>query len=119
MPPVPPADLSVGAFSSTPPWIVDPEDLRWRYGSDELRASTASQVPALLRRRRIPPGGRVVRVSFELGRAVAGWYLLDRRRARRSERPEISPRRAVAPPQARVPEARTHLHQTRPDPVFG
>jgi len=64
--------------------------MRWRDGSDSLRRATADQVPSLLRRRRIPPGARVLRVSFELGRALAGWYLLDRRRARRTGRPQQS-----------------------------
>jgi ubiquinone biosynthesis protein len=37
----------------------------------------------LLRKRRLPPGRRVVRVGFELGRALIAWYLIERRRARR------------------------------------
>jgi ubiquinone biosynthesis protein len=90
MPPVPPADLSVGAFSSTPPWIVEPETMVWRHGLAQLRVETAQQVPSLLRRRRLPPGGRIVKVGFELGRALAGWYLLDRFRARRAGSREIS-----------------------------
>jgi ubiquinone biosynthesis protein len=87
---VSPADLSVGAFSSTPPWLVDPAQMQWRAGADALRAATARQVPALLKRRRIPPGGRVLRVAVELGWSLAGWYLLDRRRARKAGFPEIS-----------------------------
>src|SRR5271163_4473850 len=90
MPSVTPADLEVGAFSAEPPWIVEPDQMRWRDGTGALRASTALQVPVLLRPRRLPPGGRVIRVSFELGRAVAGWYLLDRPRSRRTGKPEYS-----------------------------
>jgi ubiquinone biosynthesis protein len=87
---VSPADLSVGAFSASPPWLVDPAELRWRAGATALRTATAAQVPQLLRRRRLPPGRRVVRVGYELGRAVAAWYLIERRKARRQGRPEVS-----------------------------
>jgi ubiquinone biosynthesis protein len=87
---VSPADLSVGAFSTSPPWLVDPAQLRWRAGAPALRSATAAQVPQLLRRRKLPPGRRVVRVGFELGRAVAAWYVIERRRARRQGQPEVS-----------------------------
>lgn len=87
---VTPADLSVGAFSATPPWLVDPAQMRWRDTTAALRASTARQVPELLRRRRLPPGRRVVRVGSLLIQAVGSWYLFDRRTARNLERPEIS-----------------------------
>jgi ubiquinone biosynthesis protein len=90
VPPSAPADLSIGAFSETPPWIVKPDELTWRKGIDELRVATAAEVPQLLRRRRLPPGGRVVTVGARLGAAVGSWYVLDRRSARRSDRPEIS-----------------------------
>ena len=87
---VSPADLSVGAFSSDPPWLVSPSALQWRSGAQARREATQAQVPELLRPRRLPPGRRVVGVGLELGRALAGWYLLDRRRARRQDRPELS-----------------------------
>ena len=87
---VSPADLSIGAFSSNPPWLIDPDDLRWRAGAAGLRASTAAQVPQLLRKRRLPPGRRVVRVGGELARAVGSWYLIERRQGRRQGRPELS-----------------------------
>ncbi len=87
---VSPADLSVGSFSNTPPWLVDPDDLPWRAGATTLRATTAAQVPHLLQRRRLPPGRRVLRVGVELGRAVGTWYLIERRRGRRLGRPELS-----------------------------
>src|ERR1700693_5696834 len=87
---VSPADLSVGAFSNNPPWLIDIEEPRWGPGAGELRTATAGQVPELLRRRRLPPGRRVVRVGVELGRAIAGWYLIERRRGRRQSRPEVS-----------------------------
>jgi ubiquinone biosynthesis protein len=87
---VSPADLSVGAFSASPPWLIDPAQLRWRAGAAALRSATAGQVPQLLRRRRLPPGRRVVRVGVELGQAVGGWYLVERRQGRLQGRPELS-----------------------------
>jgi ubiquinone biosynthesis protein len=83
-------DLSIGAFSNNPPWQVEPDHLVWRDGIDELRRRTSAEVPALLRRRRLPPGRRVVTVGTILGAALAGWYAVDRRRARRESQPGIS-----------------------------
>jgi ubiquinone biosynthesis protein len=85
-----PVDLRAGAFSDDPPWLVDLDRLRWRPGTGALRRATADQVPRLLRRRRIPPGLRVLRVGRILGLAIGSWYLVERRRARRLGRPEIS-----------------------------
>jgi ubiquinone biosynthesis protein len=90
MPTVSPTDLSTGSFSEHPPWVIEPDSLAWRAGSDRRRQATAAQVPRLLKHRRLPPGGRVVKVAIELGKALGGWYLVDRRAARREERPELS-----------------------------
>jgi ubiquinone biosynthesis protein len=70
--------------------LVDIDELRWRVGVIQLRTATAAQVPFLLRKRRLPPGRRVVRVGAELARAVGGWYLIERRQGRRRGRPELS-----------------------------
>jgi ubiquinone biosynthesis protein len=91
-PPPPPADLSVGAFSSHPPWLVDPDDLSWNAGIDALRTRTNATAPALTRRRRLPPGLRTARVGAVLGRAVAGWALVERRRTREQSRAGLSRR---------------------------
>jgi ubiquinone biosynthesis protein len=90
MPSVSPADLSVGAFSANPPWLIDLSQLEWRAGAAELRAQTAAQVPDLLRRRRLPPGRRVLRVGYELAKALTGWCVIERRRGRSSGKPEVS-----------------------------
>ena len=87
---VAPADLGVGAFSDDPPWLIDLARLQWRPGAPVLRSTTAAQVPDLLRPRRFPPGRRVLRVGAELGRAVGGWYVIERRKGRRESRPEVS-----------------------------
>ncbi len=62
----------------------------WRDGIESLRRATRAQVPELTRHRRLPPGLRVAEVGSLLMKALAGWYLLDRRRG-----PEIS-RRSIA-----------------------
>jgi ubiquinone biosynthesis protein len=85
-----PADLVAGAFSDNPPWIVDPDALQWRKGIGVNRARTAALVPDLLRRRRIPPVRRVVETGVALGGALLMWVLIERRQARRTQRPELS-----------------------------
>jgi ubiquinone biosynthesis protein len=85
-------DLDVGAFSDDPPWEVDPDALKWRAGIDPLRRRTRAEVPALVRRRRIPPGGRVVRTGVLIGGALGGWYLLDRRKGGSLSRAGLSRR---------------------------
>lgn len=49
-----------------------------------------------MRRRRLPPPQRIVRVSRHLGGAVGGWYLLDRRRGREASRLGLSRRLRLA-----------------------
>jgi ubiquinone biosynthesis protein len=87
-----PADLAIGAFSSHPPWLVDPDDLRWAVGIDALRARVGAEAPALTAKRRLPPGLRVVRVAGVLGTAIAGWALSERRRSREASRAGLSRR---------------------------
>ena len=87
-----PADLAAGAFSDDAPWLVDLSRLPWRHGLDELRARTRAEVPTLIRRRRLPPGARVVRVVALVGEALAGWYATDRRAGRSRSRAGLSRR---------------------------
>ena len=87
-----PSDLAVGAFSDDAPWLVDPARLPWRQGLDRVRAETRAEVPSLIRRRRLPPGARVVRVVTLVGEALAGWYARDRRAGRSPSRAGLSRR---------------------------
>jgi ubiquinone biosynthesis protein len=87
-----PADLAFGAFSSHPPWVLDLDAVSWRGGIDELRARTRADAPRLTRRRRLPPGSRVVRVGAFLGTALAAWYVGDRRRGPHRSRAGLSRR---------------------------
>ena len=77
----PAADLSLGSFTTSGPWVVVPEELRWRKGLDTVRRATHAEVPSLIRHRRVPPGARVLLVGRLLGAALAGWYLVERRKA--------------------------------------
>ncbi len=72
-------DLDIGAFTAQGPWTVDPDAMVWRRGLDRIRKDTAAEVPKLTRRRKLPPGGRVVTVGWRLGKAMAGWYVSERR----------------------------------------
>jgi ubiquinone biosynthesis protein len=85
-----PADLAVGAFSSSAPWFVDPAAMAWRAGIEELRRQTRAEAPRLTRRRRVPPGLRVFRVTALLSRALLGWYLGDRRKGTAGSRAGLS-----------------------------
>jgi len=87
-----PSDLALGAFSEDPPWLVEPDELRWRPGLGAIRATTRAEVPRLVRRRRLPPGGRVALVGARLAVAVGGWYLLDRRKGASTSRAGLSRR---------------------------
>ncbi len=83
-------DEEVGSFSETPPWVLDPERLSWRPGLGALRERNAAQVPELVHRRRLPPAGPLLRLVARLVPALLGWYLVERRAARRAGREQLS-----------------------------
>jgi ubiquinone biosynthesis protein len=85
-----PSDLAMGAFSDKPPWEMTGKVLPWRQDMPILRAQVAAQVPKLLQRRRLPPGERVLVTSARLGWAILAWRLVEKRRANREGRREIS-----------------------------
>ncbi len=87
-----PVDLAFGAFSSHPPWVIDLDRLAWQAGIDDLRARTRAEAPRLTRRRRLPPGSRVVRVGALLGTALGTWYIVDRGRGQHRSRAGLSRR---------------------------
>ena len=67
MSPGSPADLAMGAFSDAAPWDLTGKPLPWRTGIEQLRAETGDRVPKLLRKRRLPPGRRVLVTTLTLG----------------------------------------------------
>ncbi|MGH9104994.1 MAG: ABC1 kinase family protein [Acidimicrobiales bacterium] len=85
-----PGDLAMGAFSDRPPWQLTGKPLPWRQDVAALRAQTAARVPQLLRHRALPPGERVLATGLRLGGAILAWQLVERRRASRLGRREIS-----------------------------
>jgi ubiquinone biosynthesis protein len=89
---VTPADLSVGAFSDSPPWLVDPDAMTWRIGLDFVRDAVKSEVPRLTRRRRTPPLRRIVTVARHLGLALGAWYFSERKKGRAESRLGLSRR---------------------------
>ena len=82
------ADLSWGAFSERGPWDLDPAAIAWSDHAVVLRREARSEVPRLTTPGRIPPIGRLLKVVFVLGRAVAPW--LVRKKLRRFASPEES-----------------------------
>ena len=66
--------------------------MAWRTGIDQLRKRTQGEVPGLVRRRIVPPGGRVITVGSILATALGGWYLLDRRKGEAQSRSGLSHR---------------------------
>lgn len=88
--PAGPPDLALGAFSDEGPWDLSGKDMPWQEGIDALRDETARQVPRLLHRQFLPPGRRVVATSLRLGWAIVCWKLVDKRRANKLGRREIS-----------------------------
>ena len=85
-----PADLALGAFTTTAPWVLEDLAPRWRTEAPALREAAAARVPVLLRRRRLPPEARVLTVARVLGTAVLAWMARERRRARRNDQPALS-----------------------------
>ncbi len=75
-----PADLDVGSFTETAPWVVDPAALPWRLAVAAARARARATAADLTRRRRLPPVGRAVHVVAVVGWAIAGWWVRDRGR---------------------------------------
>lgn len=85
-------DVSHYSFTDEGPWVVEPEKMTWRVGLDELRARTAIEAKVIGRPPRTPPAGRLVRTGAELGSAVAGWQLVDRRKGDSASKAGLSRR---------------------------
>ena len=73
-------DVALGAFTDDGPWIVDPDRLAWRRGLGAERARVRREVRTLLRPGRLPPLGRLTRVTVEVGTALGVWAAGERGR---------------------------------------
>lgn len=82
----------VGSFSDSPPWLLPDEELGWQRSIDIRRAVARRRAPVLVTARRLPPGPRVIKVAWELGKAVAGWHITERRTGRSRSRSGIARR---------------------------
>jgi ubiquinone biosynthesis protein len=87
-------DVEFGAFSDHGPWVLDPEQIPWRWEIDRIRRGTRREVPRLLAAGRLPPLGRLTRTLVEIGGALAGWLAFEWRRP--SSRAGISRRLRLA-----------------------
>lgn len=95
--PVAPTDLALGSFSDTPPWTMDdPASLPWRRGLAEVRARVRAEVPELTRPDRWPPWRRMVRVTANLGSALALWAAKEKRAGGTESRAGVSRRLRLA-----------------------
>lgn len=77
-----PADLSIGAFSEAAPWVIDPATISWLSGIEALRRDVGREIPVALKRPRIPPIGRFLKVVGSIGLVLLRWYFLDRGKER-------------------------------------
>jgi ubiquinone biosynthesis protein len=80
------------SFTDDGPWEVRPDAMAWRAGLDGVRAEARARVPGLVRRRRLPPVGRLAVTAAVLVLAVAGWAATERRRGATVSRTGISRR---------------------------
>ena len=85
-------DLEIGSFTHEGPWVVKPDELEWNRGIAVLRATVRRQIPELTTARKLPPLGRLLTVTWHLGRAVTMWALLERRKGGSESRAGISRR---------------------------
>jgi ubiquinone biosynthesis protein len=85
-------DVERFSFTERGPWIVEPDTMRWREGIDELRARTRAEGVVLAQPPAIPPAARLAITGTDLGQAIAGWQLFDRRRGGSASRRGISRR---------------------------
>jgi ubiquinone biosynthesis protein len=76
----PSADLAFGAFSDVGPWVLDLDAIPWRWDVARLRRGARMQVARLLQPGRVPPVGRLLRVLWTIGAALAAWFVLEWRR---------------------------------------
>lgn len=88
-------DLARGTFTARGPWVV-PEAPSWRRDVDALRERGRQRLPALVTPGRVPPVGRLVRVTRHLGPALALWAVGARRRGGAESRADLARRLRLA-----------------------
>lgn len=91
----PSPDLERGAFTARGPWVV-PADLPWRAAVPGERARIRRRLPDLVEPSRVPPLGRLARVTRHLGPAVGLWAVGARRRGGTESRADLARRLRLA-----------------------
>ena len=91
-----PTDKVFGAFSNEPPWLIDPQQIEWLGSIDAIRAASKEEVPLLLKKRRLPPGLRVMTTAYYLGKALAVWKIFDKRHSGERSRSGLARRLRIA-----------------------
>ncbi len=89
-------DSKVGSFTEVGPWTVDPSKILWLPQVDSLRQRNAASIPKLIKRQLLPPGARVVKVGWHLGKALLQWRLIERPQGNPASREGLSRRLKVA-----------------------
>ena len=87
-------DLEFGVFTDEGPWVLDLDDIPWRWEVDRIRRGLEVEVETLVHPARIPPLGRLVKAVVAIGGAMLGWLAFEWRRP--SSRAGISRRMRMA-----------------------
>jgi len=74
-----PSDREWAAFSATPPWVLQRDEIRWRGLVEGIRAQARTELPSLMTAPRVPPLARLIAVVFRLGLALGPWWWKRRR----------------------------------------
>ncbi|MBM3816719.1 MAG: AarF/ABC1/UbiB kinase family protein, partial [Actinobacteria bacterium] len=74
-----PSDREWAAFSATPPWVLQKDQIRWRGLVEGIRAQARTELPSLMTAPRVPPLARLVVVVLRLGLALGPWWWKRRR----------------------------------------
>lgn len=90
------ADLTWGAFSDDPPWVLGDGPQAWQGDLARVRAELTASVPVLTRRRVLPPGRRLGATVARLGPALASWALGARRAGGTRSKQDLARRLRIA-----------------------
>lgn len=74
-----PLDTTWGAFGPRGPWNLDRAHTTWLELAEELRTLAKREVPVLTKAKRLPPGRRVGSVMWNIGGALAPWFIAKKR----------------------------------------
>ena len=76
-----PADLEWANFADDAPWEMDRDNIAWDRVAVVLRDNARREVPRLIKKRTLPPLGRLVTVVTVFGWALLPWFWKKKRGA--------------------------------------